>query len=292
MRRKKKNSHFTFAISALCVLAAVLLFLIFRVSAKNHDLINKIEAQGNQDSSDFPLTSAAKAESSAPAATQAEEPRAESESGRESEKSTTTAATELHESELDRIKRLIAPVEPGDANADYMIRVFKDIQIVAVFTDSGNGQFDNLLHAFPCCTAIPPNETPSGPTRIGTKFLSGYMMDGSYGQYCSEFLQYHYFHGVPSYHGEPEAGVSWEDFNNLGNPASHGCIRLQAKDAKWIFSYCKEGTAVEVLDDSSAFPQVPADIETVKMKADGPQWDPTNDNPQNPYQIDPSLLLP
>lgn len=198
----------------------------------------------------------------------------------------------LNEDEaLDRIKKLIAPVEAGSLDEKYMIRVFKDRQLVCVYTDDGSGKFLNLVHAFNCCTALAPHETPAGHHKIGIKHTFGYMMDGSYGQFCSEFLKTFYFHGVPSYNGSQEAGVRWNEFNNLGNPASHGCIRLTAKDAKWIYDYCKEGTPVDILEDSTGY-ELPDKVDFVKMKEGGPSWDPTNPNPANPYQQNPALLLP
>jgi len=33
----------------------------------------------------------------------------------------------------------------------------------------------------------------------------------------------------------------------LGSPASHGCIRLSVKNAKWLFEHCKRGTVVIVI---------------------------------------------
>ncbi|MDD7402023.1 MAG: L,D-transpeptidase [Eubacteriales bacterium] len=196
------------------------------------------------------------------------------------------------ESDLDRIKRLIAPESPGDIEKNYMIRVFKDRQLVTVFEDpKGDGSFDYLIKAFNCSSAADGHNTPSGQHKIGLKLYSGYMIDASYGQYCSEFLQYHYFHAVPSYGGVEEAGVSWEDYNKLGQAASHGCIRLETKAAKWIYDYCKEATPVEILDSSEDFPYLPDKVDQLKMSPDGPKWDPTNPNPLNPYQQDPSLLL-
>ncbi len=196
------------------------------------------------------------------------------------------------ESDLDRIKRLIAPESPGDPAKDYMIRVFKDKQLVTVFEDpKGDGSFDYLIKAFNCSTAAEGYDTPSGQHQLGLKLYSGYMIDASYGQYCSEFLQYHYFHAVPSYGGVEESGVSWEDYNKLGQVASHGCIRLETKAAKWIYDYCKEATPVEILESSEDFPYLPEKVDQLRMSPDGPAWDPTNPNPLNPYQQDPSILL-
>lgn len=197
------------------------------------------------------------------------------------------------ESDLERIKRLIAPLPKGEPGTEYVIRVFKDKQMVCVFEDNkGDGSFDYLIHAFEASTAGEGYETPSGEHSIGIKYLSGYMIDSSYAKYCSEFLQYHYFHGLPSYGDVEESGVSWKDFNKLGQGDSHGCIRVTTRAAKWIYENCLENTRVEILDDSKDYPYLPEKIDRLWMSEDGPTWDPTNDNPNNPYQQDPSILLP
>lgn len=197
------------------------------------------------------------------------------------------------ESDLERIKRLIAPLPKGEAGTEYVIRVFKDKQLVCVFEDKkADGSFDYLIHAFEASTAGEGYETPSGEHKIGIKYLSGFMIDSSYAKYCSEFLQYHYFHGLPSYGGIEESGVSWKDYNKLGQSDSHGCIRVTTRAAKWIYENCPENTRVEILEDSKDYPYLPEKIDRLWMSEDGPTWDPTNDNPNNPYQQDPSLLLP
>lgn len=197
------------------------------------------------------------------------------------------------ETDLERIKRLMQPLEPGEAGANYLIRVFKDRQMVVVYSDPDQDQsFSKLEHAFACSSAIEPYETPSGDHQLGLKLLSGYMLDGSYCKYCSEFKTTYYFHAPPSYGDVEEAGVSWQDYNALGNEASHGCIRLTTRDAKWIFENCDENTKVEILDSSDGYSGLPDQIDRLMMQEGEPSWDPTNDNPANPYLQDPARLLP
>lgn len=45
------------------------------------------------------------------------------------------------------------------------------------------------------------------------------------------------FHSV-IYSSNSEHSVRYSSVDNLGSPASHGCIRLQVKDAKWLFENC------------------------------------------------------
>ena len=63
-------------------------------------------------------------------------------------------------------------------------------------------------------------------------------------------------------------------YNMLGQPASHGCVRLCVRDAKWIYDNCSLGMSVTIGDNAaSPFPQ-PA---TIKIPA-GQTWDPTDPN--------------
>ncbi|PIZ24514.1 hypothetical protein COY48_02540 [Candidatus Collierbacteria bacterium CG_4_10_14_0_8_um_filter_43_86] len=49
-----------------------------------------------------------------------------------------------------------------------------------------------------------------------------------------------YFHQGYGFHGAP-----WN--NNLGHPASHGCVNMSVEDAKWLFDWAEVGTPVLIL---------------------------------------------
>ena len=76
--------------------------------------------------------------------------------------------------------------------------------------------------------------------------------------------------------------LSAYEYNRLGSPASHGCVRLCVRDAIWIFDNCPQGTGVEIYDDVNPGPLGKPD--TIKITADC-TWDPTDilnvDNPWN-----------
>ena len=58
----------------------------------------------------------------------------------------------------------------------------------------------------------------------------------------------------------------------LGQPASHGCVRLCVRDAKWIYDNCAVGTTVTIGDSLAAPFDKPA---TIKIPA-WQTWDPTD----------------
>ena len=48
--------------------------------------------------------------------------------------------------------------------------------------------------------------------------------------------------------------VSNSSYNRLGTTASHGCVRLTVKDAKWIFDHCPIGTKVVIYNANNPGP--------------------------------------
>ena len=46
----------------------------------------------------------------------------------------------------------------------------------------------------------------------------------------------------PGHHGVPRS-----DYALLGNPASHGCIRMCVADAKWVYENCG-GATIRIFD--------------------------------------------
>ena len=54
------------------------------------------------------------------------------------------------------------------------------------------------------------------------------------------------FHSV-LYGSKNENSLTHSSVRNLGRPASHGCVRLQVEDAKWLFENCKRGEVVVII---------------------------------------------
>lgn len=87
--------------------------------------------------------------------------------------------------------------------------------------------------------------------------------DGSYGQYATRLFYITeesasgmkgYFTGY-MFHSElyrktDPTSLIVAEYNTIGYPRSHGCIRMQIKDARWIYLNCPTGSIVEVVDGS------------------------------------------
>lgn len=51
------------------------------------------------------------------------------------------------------------------------------------------------------------------------------------------------FHSIPM---DRNQNILAEEADKLGSPVSHGCVRLQEADAKWIYDHIPKGTPVNI----------------------------------------------
>lgn len=66
-----------------------------------------------------------------------------------------------------------------------------------------------------------------------------------YVQYVTRIYDAYLFHSLP-YHDNDYDTLDLEAAAQLGQPASHGCIRLRPDDAEWIARNCPNGTYVHI----------------------------------------------
>ena len=72
-------------------------------------------------------------------------------------------------------------------------------------------------------------------------------MGPSWGQYGSHVVGGIYVHSVAC--GEKnDHNLPVGEYLRLGNPASHGCIRLCVRDAKWIYTNVSRGSQITIGD--------------------------------------------
>ncbi|MDD4796728.1 MAG: L,D-transpeptidase family protein [Eubacteriales bacterium] len=173
----------------------------------------------------------------------------------------------------------------------YVLVVYKGSQVVVAYAadDAGNYDASKPLRKMICSTGASGSETPSGSFSISNKYVYR-KLEGAYGQYASRFYGGCLFHSVPIATSATtiDAGrsmMSVAGYNSLGRKASHGCIRMLVRDAKWIYSSCPSGTKVIVTGDSSPVGggSKPALIQKSPYVSGGRGWDPTDPHPSNPY---------
>lgn len=174
----------------------------------------------------------------------------------------------------------------SQAASTYRIRINKQQNCVTIYKLNENGEY-KPYKAMVCSVG---SATPLGTFPLKEK-IRWHELDGPvYGQYCSRITGHILFHSVWYYQNNNPATVSCIQYNKLGSVASHGCVRLCVRDAKWIYNNVPSGTPVEIYNAKDPGPL--GKPEAIKLPGHS-GWDPTDDtNPANPYNNKkPSITL-
>lgn len=157
---------------------------------------------------------------------------------------------------------------------NYYIHVNRKECKITIFAQDGENGYTIPVMAMTCSVGKSRNATPKGTFNTMSKTRWGLLMGPSYGQYCTRIVDSILFHSVPGTK-KSSYNISYRDYNKLGTPASHGCIRLTVKDAKWIYDNCRVGTVVTIDDKSDGCKF--AKPKAKKLKA-SQHYDPTDPN--------------
>lgn len=175
-------------------------------------------------------------------------------------------------------------VAVGDfSQLPYYIEVDKTNQVVRVY-ERGDGTYTHLIRRMVCSTGRIDSKLPdklyemSGARLKWCRAADGHL----YMQYATRIYSSYMFHGVPT-DGVGGSRVKADYYRKLGERASGGCIRMLCADAKWIFDNVPNGSFVLVMKGA----RNPAEYGSVTVPAANQTgsliWDPTDDNPANPY---------
>ncbi|MCR5794671.1 MAG: L,D-transpeptidase family protein [Solobacterium sp.] len=165
----------------------------------------------------------------------------------------------------------------------FMIYVNKSHNCITVYAKDDSGNYTIPFDAFICSTGTVGNESPSGYHTITAQYRWAPLMGDVWGQYSSRITPTMLFHSVPCSAPRPDALIA-DCYNYLGERASHGCIRVTVRDAKWIYEHCRVGTPLYFFWDESS-PGPLGKPTAMKLSYEDPKcgWDPTDPDPNNPW---------
>lgn len=106
------------------------------------------------------------------------------------------------------------------------------------------------VKAFACSVGV-NGRTPNGTFYIRDKLRWHELMGPSWGQWCEHITGDILFHSIPYNSYCDKYSMSSHGYNMLGQPASHGCIRLAASSAKYIYDNVPVGSKVVIFRGSS-----------------------------------------
>ena len=133
------------------------------------------------------------------------------------------------------------------AATKYYIHINKGTNVVTIYDTATRVP----VVAFTCSVGA-GNNTPDGDFTLGAKYAWHELMGPSYGQYCTRITTGVLFHPVWYYVNGNKATQSTVQYNKLGSVASHGCVRLTAAAAIWIYNNCDSGTPVHIFRGTEA----------------------------------------
>lgn len=139
---------------------------------------------------------------------------------------------------VDAVDAMAVQVPAGTA-APLSIRVSLAEQKVTVLDAN-----DKAVKTFTCSSGESGYETPTGAYTVGGRGKSFYnesLQEGAY--YWTRFYGDYLFHSIPI---DANYQIKPEEATKLGKAASHGCIRLALKDAKWIYEHIPDETRVVI----------------------------------------------
>ena len=129
-------------------------------------------------------------------------------------------------------------------------------QVVKIYKQDAEGEYTVLVREMICSSGVEPtNRSPRGTFKMGKDYkrFAHFVNFGCYGQYWSQIRGSIYFHSI-TYSERDDRYLNEEDFHMLGQPASHGCIRLLPDDAQWVYLYLCPGTRVTITDEKEKDP--------------------------------------
>lgn len=154
--------------------------------------------------------------------------------------------------------------------SSYVIKVNKKRNVVTVYAKDGDKGYIIPVKAFVCSVG---QATPSGTYKTQAKYRWHELMGPSWGQWNTRIVGGILFHSVYYNSRNNKMSLSVNAYNKLGTTCSHGCVRLKAGDAKWIYDNCKLKTKVVLYSSSDAGPF--GRPSSYKLKS-WHTWDPTD----------------
>ncbi|MGM0366317.1 MAG: L,D-transpeptidase family protein [Actinomycetota bacterium] len=132
----------------------------------------------------------------------------------------------------------------GDKQIDYgdsdkfRIDVSLDEQTVRVYYE------EDFLREMPCSGGTPEDPTPVGTFKTSQKIYYSWLPRFDVGAYYFvRFYGSYLFHSLPF---DEDGNLIQEEAKKLGQPASHGCIRLKVEDARWLYETLPLGVEVNI----------------------------------------------
>ncbi len=132
-------------------------------------------------------------------------------------------------------EKILEDIDYNDSS-DFRIEVDLSRQVLTVFYKG------EVLREMICSGGAPESPTPLGEYATSQKIEYAWVERFGVGAYYwIRFFEDYLIHSVPF---DEDGNMIVEEYEKLGNPASHGCIRLRLEEAKWLYDTLPLGVKV------------------------------------------------
>ncbi len=157
----------------------------------------------------------------------------------------------------------------GVVKGPYYIKVYKPANYLIIFAKDSSGNYNTPVRAMRVSCG---NATPTGTYYTPARYRWLKMVGNTWAQWCTQIQGNYLFHSVPNW-TKNNLDLEVGEYNRLGETRSLGCIRLNCRDAKWIYDNCALGTKVYISPTETSGPlSKPAGIQIPSWHT----WDPTD----------------
>ena len=188
--------------------------------------------------------------------------------------------------QLEETEKSSAGTYKVDSSSPYYIKVNSGANCVTVYSKDSNGDYTIPIKAMICSCGeytTPMWKYPNSVYKLtGNKYDWLPLEDDVHGQFATQIVGNILFHSVP-YLEPAKNKLKWWEFDKLGTSASAGCVRLQVKDAEWIYYNCPAGTYVEFYSSSDPGPLGKPSARKISDITSCRDWDPTDSDGNNPW---------
>lgn len=141
----------------------------------------------------------------------------------------------------------ITDVSAKYPNGPYYLEVQRKNGVMTVYTDSTKRIPIKTIRV---SVGVPSTPTPPGEYTLRSSARWQLLMGPSWGQYGTHVERAGkggiYVHSIACAQAN-SFNLPAVEYNKLGQPASHGCIRACVADAKWVYYHCN-GSRINIID--------------------------------------------
>lgn len=157
----------------------------------------------------------------------------------------------------------------GVVSGPYYIKVYKNSNYLILYAKDERGNYNTPVKAMRVSCGV---ATPTGTFYTPYRYRWLKMAGDTYAQWCTQIQGNYLFHSVPCW-THNNADLEVEEYNHLGETRSMGCVRLNCRDAKWIYDNCVLQTKVTITTAESGGPlSKPGGLQIPSWHT----WDPTD----------------